>query len=98
MMKKILLISSILLAACSTHSPVGEPQAPLDLNAVQEYNKQVYSGKKQVAHTPSKSVEMPLNASDHQPKVDARPRIPVVIAPTIGYYHGYRLYRGYHYY
>lgn len=92
-MKKILLVLfSAMLAACSSHPPVGEPKAPLDTKAVEAYNKQVYNAKAKTVPTKTQEVDMPMNASDKQSKTIARPRIPVVIAPSIGYYHGYRHY------
>ncbi|MGQ0286513.1 hypothetical protein ACT2CV_04845 [Pasteurellaceae bacterium 22721_9_1] len=91
-MKKVVIILSLFLAACSSHQTVGEPQAPLDMKAVEAYNAKVYSGKtvqhKQVKET---AVDMPINASDSQPKVSTRgsSRYPVVLMPSIGYHYGY---------
>ncbi|WP_439257759.1 hypothetical protein [Lonepinella sp. BR2271] len=92
-MKKVLFIlTSLGLTACASHPPVGQPQAPLDMQTVNEYNTQVYHGKtvpasQKVKQTP---VEMPLNASDSQPKTSTTRRgsVPIILMPSVGYHYG----------
>ena len=86
------------LSACS--APEQTRTAPLDMQTVNEYNNKVYSSntvpREQRTKNP-KTVEIPLNSSDYEPKAkvmeQAKPRI--ILAPSIGYYHRYG-YRGYH--
>ena len=86
------------LSACS--APEQTRTAPLDMQTVNEYNHKVYSGNTVPAEQRTKNpktVEIPLNSSDYEPKAKVmehvKPRI--ILAPGIGYYHRYG-YRGYH--
>ncbi|WP_439287154.1 hypothetical protein [Lonepinella sp. BR2357] len=92
-MKKIIfIIASMVLVGCTSHPPVGQPQAPLDMKTVQDYNQKVYSGKTVPANQKVQQapVDMPLNASDSQPKntTTRRSTLPVVLMPSIGYHYG----------
>ncbi|PVX42987.1 hypothetical protein C8D76_101326 [Pasteurella langaaensis DSM 22999] len=88
-MKKqfLVLIAAGVLAACSS-APQNQPQAPLDTQAVQDYNAKVYSGntvpKEQRVKTP-KQVEMPLNQSDNQPRQNSGVKVNPNIAVGVGY-------------
>ncbi len=71
-MRNYFILGAVCLcAACS--SPVeNHPQAPLDMQAVQEYNNKVYSGNtvpKDQRVTAPKRVDNPLNQSDKYPRV-----------------------------
>ena len=97
-MKKVFILSAMVLGVAACSSPQSQPSAPLDMKSVEAYNQKVYSGNTVSANEKKANVEVdtPLNASDNAPKPVvvqpyARPR--VVIAPTIGYgYHRYRHY------
>ena len=92
-MKNVILIvgASALLAACSSSS---QGNAPLDTQAVADYQAKVYSGNtvpaqyKVKAEKPAENV---LNASDNAPKQviyrDLHPSI--MVMPSVGYYHGW---------
>lgn len=95
-MKKILVLSaSLFLFACSTQQSQVS-QVPLDMKTVEQYQAKVYSGntvpasqRKEVAPV----VQHPMDASDSRPQsrqVQARVQPRVILAPSIGYYRGYR--------
>ncbi len=92
MNKLVFILTSILLTACTSHPEVGQPQAPLDMKSVDTYNAKIYSGntvpdnQKVKQNTP---VNMPMNASDNQPKVSSRTTTPVILMPSIGYHYGH---------
>ncbi|WP_386691191.1 MULTISPECIES: hypothetical protein [unclassified Lonepinella] len=90
MKKFIFILASILLTACTSHPEVGQPQAPLDMASVNAYNTKVYSGDTVPANQKVKQppVNMPLNASDSQPKTTTKTTTPVVLMPSIGYHYG----------
>ncbi|MDH2926486.1 hypothetical protein FW755_02825 [Lonepinella koalarum] len=90
-MKKIVfMLACILLTACASHPEVGQPQAPLDMASVNAYNTKVYHGDTVPASQKVKQapVNMPLNASDSQPKTTTKTTTPVVLMPSIGYHYG----------
>lgn len=103
-MKKIFLILSLgLLTACSTSSQLENTQtkAPLDMQAVESYRAKVYSGKTSISHkikVAEQPANMPLNASDNQPKPRSQGTPNVVIMPSIGYHYGGYGYHRYHRY
>ena len=93
-MKNVILIvgASVLLAACSSSSSQGN--APLDTQAVADYQAKVYSGNTVPAQYKGKAekpAENVLNASDNAPKqVIYRERHPsIMVMPSVGYYHGW---------
>lgn len=96
-MKKqfLVLASACVLAACSSATQY-QPQAPLDTQAVQEYNAKVYSGNTVPEHqrvkTP-KQIETPLNQSDHQPRQSSTVKVNPNIAVGVGYGWGHRHHR-----
>ena len=95
-MKNVILIvgASALLASCSSSSSSSQGNAPLDTQAVADYQAKVYSGNtvpaqyKVKAEKPAENV---LNASDNAPKqVIYRDRHPsIMVMPSVGYYHGW---------
>ncbi|WP_439241253.1 hypothetical protein [Lonepinella sp. BR2474] len=92
MNKIIFIMASMTLTACSSHPPMGQPQAPLDMKTVESYNQKVYSGNTVPANQKVQQapVNMPLNASDSQPKntTTRRSTFPVVLMPSVGYHYG----------
>ena len=98
-MKNIMIVSAaFVLAACSNSSP--PPQAPLDMQAVAQYQAEVARAKPLTAAQQKaaamQTVEMPLNASDN--RVTRRQSQPgIILSPSIGYYHGFggHRHRGY---
>lgn len=89
-MKKFLFPLMVsLLAACSSHPEIGQPQAPLDMNTVEAYNTKVYSGKTTTIKVAERPVNLPLNASDNRPRQSTKNAIPVVLMPSIGYHYGH---------
>ena len=94
MQKTYMIISCTLALAACQSTPPATSSAPLDMQSVAQYNAKVYSGNTVSAaqkNQPQAAVNMPLNASDYQPKpVAAAYPSRVVLAPSIGYYRGYR--------
>ncbi|WP_048736621.1 hypothetical protein [Necropsobacter massiliensis] len=95
MMYKISWIIGCVLALTACQSAQQQPSnAPLDMQTVAQYNAKVYHGNTVTAaqkNQPQVEANMPLNASDYQPKtavINQPPRL--ILAPSIGYYHGYR--------
>ncbi|WP_135709310.1 hypothetical protein [Actinobacillus porcinus] len=90
MQRKILIALLSVLTACTT--PKNQPQAPLDMQAVQEYNAKVYSGNTVPLAERMKSpkqVDNPVNQSDKQSSKNPVTRVNPNIAVGVGYGHGY---------
>lgn len=72
MMRNYFILGITCLCVACSSSVENHPQAPLDMQTVQEYNSKVYSGntvpKEQRVTTP-KRVDNPLNESDKYPRV-----------------------------
>ena len=99
-MKNIMIVSAaVMLAACSNSSP--QPQAPLDMQAVAQYQAEVARAKPLTAAqqkaAATQAVEMPLNASDNRTSTRRQSQPGIIVSPSIGYYHGFggHRYRGY---
>ena len=91
-MKKQILaaLATALLAACS--APQNQPQAPLDTQAVAEYQARVYSGNTVPADqrvAMPKQVDNPLNQSDNQPRQSSVAKVNPNIAVGVGYGYGW---------
>lgn len=90
-----LLLSTLFIAACSSQ-PKNQPELPLDMKTVAEYNSKVSSGNTVPAaqrNKQHKEVDYPLNASDSRnsrPLTGRTARPSIAVVPSFGYYHGYR--------
>ncbi|WP_293731039.1 hypothetical protein [uncultured Actinobacillus sp.] len=90
MKQKILISLFSILTACTT--PQNQPKAPLDMQAVQEYNAKVYSGNTVPLAERMKSpkqVDTPVNQSDQQSRKSPVMRVNPNIAVGVGYGRGY---------
>lgn len=96
-MKKTLfytVVGALLLTGCANNTP--PPTVHIDPSAVQAYESRVYSGNTVPAtqrQQMPQNVDIPLNQSDNQPKMNTRANMPVVLMPSVGF--GYH--RGYWY-
>ncbi len=88
------IISCVLALTACQSAQQQTSNAPLDMQAVAQYNAKVYHGDTVPAaqkNQPQAPVNMPLNASDYQPKTVLISQPPhLILAPSIGYYRGYR--------
>ncbi|QIW16597.1 hypothetical protein A4G20_09765 [Pasteurellaceae bacterium RH1A] len=88
-MKKLLLIlaPALLLTACAT--PTQTSSVPMDMKAVEDYNRRVATGNTVTERPAYKQENWELNQSDRQPKQQARPVYHPRIYPSIGVHRGW---------
>ncbi|MEG9475075.1 hypothetical protein QMO40_09805 [Mannheimia bovis] len=87
-MKKImLLVSSIVITACST--PAQQSTVPMDMQAVHDYQQRILT--KQTVDKNAQPNNEALNQSDRRSKSTIYPIRPVIYPSIgVGYHHGWR--------